>query len=622
MKFFGIAALVAGLLAPSLVLGAPAPGNEGRNLLTPVDKRQDFQAEGYGGGGGGGCNSPSNRQCWSQGFNINTDYELGTPNTGNTRRYTLDLTETDNWTGPDGVVKEKVMMVNGKIIGPTLQANWGDYLEITVINRLKTNGTSIHWHGMHQRNSNIQDGVNGVTECPIPPNGGSKVYRFRATQYGTSWYHSHFSAQYGNGIVGSIVINGPASANYDVDLGPFPLMDYYYKTADQIALLTQQAGPPPSDNVLFNGFAKHPTTGAGQYATVSLTKGKKHRLRLINTSVENHFQLSLVNHSMTIISADLVPVQPYKVDSLLLGVGQRYDVIIDANQAVGNYWFNVTFGGSGFCGTSQNPSPAAIFRYQGAPNALPTNQGIAPLDHQCLDLNDLKPVLQRSLNTNSIALNTGNTIPIKLDGFVWRVNGTAINVDWNKPVLEYVLTGNTSYPQSENIVQIDGVNQWKYWLIENDPDPRTVSLPHPIHLHGHDFLILGRSPDVDPASQTRYVFDPAVDMPRLKGNNPTRRDVAMLPARGWLLIAFRTDNPGAWLMHCHIAWHVSGGLSNQFLERAQDLKNSISDADKNAFNDNCNAWRGYFPANDPFPKPDSGLRVISGVKAREVKLDW
>nr|AAA33591.1 laccase [Neurospora crassa] len=619
MKFLGIAALVAGLLAPPLVLAAPAPGTEGVNLLTPVDKRQDSQAERYGGGGGGGCNSPTNRQCWSPGFNINTDYELGTPNTGKTRRYKLTLTETDNWIGPDGVIKDKVMMVNDKIIGPTIQADWGDYIEITVINKLKSNGTSIHWHGMHQRNSNIQDGVNGVTECPIPPRGGSKVYRWRATQYGTSWYHSHFSAQYGNGIVGPIVINGPASANYDVDLGPFPLTDYYYDTADRLVLLTQHAGPPPSNNVLFNGFAKHPTTGAGQYATVSLTKGKKHRLRLINTSVENHFQLLLVNHSMTIISADLVPVQPYKVDSLFLGVGQRYDVIIDANQAVGNYWFNVTFGGSKLCGDSDNHYPAAIFRYQGAPKALPTNQGVAPVDHQCLDLNDLKPVLQRSLNTNSIALNTGNTIPITLDGFVWRVNGTAININWNKPVLEYVLTGNTNYSQSDNIVQVEGVNQWKYWLIENDPDG-AFSLPHPIHLHGHDFLILGRSPDVTAISQTRYVFDPAVDMARLNGNNPTRRDTAMLPAKGWLLIAFRTDNPGSWLMHCHIAWHVSGGLSNQFLERAQDLRNSISPADKKAFNDNCDAWRAYFPDNAPFPKDDSGLR--SGVKAREVKMKW
>jgi len=119
-------------------------------------------------------------------------------------------------------------------------------------------------------------------------------------------------------------------------------------------------------------------------------------------------------------------------------------------------------------------------------------------------------------------------------------------------------------------------------------------------------VILGRSPEAPPVSQTRYVFDPATDIPRLRGNNPVRRDVAMLPAKGWLLIAFKTDNPGAWLMHCHIAWHVSGGLSVDFLERAPDYKSGISAADKKIFDDNCAAWRAYEPTS-PFHKSDSGI---------------
>lgn len=106
-------------------------------------------------------------------------------------------------------------VVNGQYPGPTLVADWGDMIEVTVYNRLKTNGTDMHWHGFRQLGSNEMDGSPGVTECPIPP-GGKKVYRFRATQYGTSWYHSHHSVQYGDGIVGPIIINGPASANYDI----------------------------------------------------------------------------------------------------------------------------------------------------------------------------------------------------------------------------------------------------------------------------------------------------------------------------------------------------------------------------------------------------------------------
>lgn len=50
-------------------------------------------------------------------------------------------------------------------------------------------------------------------------------------------------------------------------------------------------------------------------------------------------------------------------------------------------------------------------------------------------------------------------------------------------------------------------------------------------------------------------------------NNPPRRDVALLPLGGYLVIAFKADNPGSWLIHCHIAWHASSGLALQVLER-------------------------------------------------------
>lgn len=61
-----------------------------------------------------------------------------------------------------------------------------------------------------------------------------------------------------------------------------------------------------------------------------------------------------------------------------------------------------------------------------------------------------------------------------------------------------------------------------------------------MHVHGHDLYVLGTGAGVFSDSST------------LNFDNPTRRDVAMLPADGWLVIAFETNNPGAWLMHCHI----------------------------------------------------------------------
>jgi FtsP/CotA-like multicopper oxidase with cupredoxin domain len=59
--------------------------------------------------------------------------------------------------------------------------------------------------------------------------GDTKNYIFKATEYGTSWYHSHFSGQYGDGVIGTIQINGPATANYDIDLGTYTLSDWYVK---------------------------------------------------------------------------------------------------------------------------------------------------------------------------------------------------------------------------------------------------------------------------------------------------------------------------------------------------------------------------------------------------------
>ncbi|KAJ3551423.1 hypothetical protein NPX13_g11365 [Xylaria arbuscula] len=194
--------------------------------------------------GPGACFTPSNRACWSPGFDINTDYETKTP-PGIVRTFNWEVTEHDQWTGPDGRVKSKVMLVNNQYPGPTLKADWGDTVVVNIKNSLKINGTGFHWHGMRQLGTNIQDGANGVTECPIPP-GVSKTYKFKLTQYGTSWYHSHFSGQYGNGVFGPIVINGPASLPYDIDLGAYPINDYYLRTADDIVWDTIHiAGPPP-----------------------------------------------------------------------------------------------------------------------------------------------------------------------------------------------------------------------------------------------------------------------------------------------------------------------------------------------------------------------------------------
>lgn len=458
----------------------------------------------------------------------------------------------------------------------------------------------MHWHGIRQYHSNTQDGANGATECPIPP-GSWRTYTFQATQYGTSWYHSHFSAQYGNGVLGTIQIYGPASANYDVDLGVFPIGDWYYDSADNLVLYTQENGPPASDNVMFNGTNINPADPSqGAYANVSLTPGQKHRLRIINTAVENHFSVSLVGHNFTIISTDLVPITPVVVDSIFVGVGQRYDIIIDASESVSNYWFNVTYDESGLCGSSNNPYPAAIFSYEGAGDALPTDQGTAPANTNCMDEISYVPILSRTADEVDFIPSPANNLSIVLNAgppITWFVNGSAMDINWNVPALEYVLTDNTSYPTDQNLVFVDEPDVWTYWVIQN-----LSPLPHPMHLHGHDYLVLGRS--TVPVTAGIDMFSDS-DVANLNYANPTRRDVTMLPADGWLALAFKADNPGNWLFHCHIAWHASGGLAIDFMESRSEQAALISDDELTAFQDNCAAWNAYVPGSPP--KIDSGL---------------
>lgn len=147
---------------------------------------------------------------WGSRTAQNTNPYTDPPNTGVTRPYTFHITEQTIM--PDGVEKPG-LVINGGFPAPTIEANWGDWFEITVYNDMTTEGTTLHWHGLLQQATPWFDGVPAVQQCPIAP-GSSFTYRFQADLYGTryvrrrlsyglgpfadrflfSWYHSHYSA--------------------------------------------------------------------------------------------------------------------------------------------------------------------------------------------------------------------------------------------------------------------------------------------------------------------------------------------------------------------------------------------------------------------------------------------
>lgn len=369
-----------------------------------------------------------------------------------------------------------------------------------------------------------------------------------------------------------------------------------------------RTAPPVPYTGLINGMNVNPSDSSkGEYYKATVQAGKKYRVRIINTSVDNAFMVSLDGHPFTVITSDFVPVEPYVANRVFVGIGQRLDVVIEANQTASNYWFRADVPVDvGTCGSSDNAEGIkAIFHYSNATDSRPTTEAWEQtgLDaNRCRDesyeTGRLEPywdsfVPSDPLTANSAFLDVGAfTDGVTTDGdqlFRWAVNTSSIRVDWNKPSLEYVQEGNTSYPSNLNMIPIDFDVDWVYWVLQVT---ETLKVPHPIHLHGHDFYVLGAK------ESSTYTNDMASE---LNFDNPPRRDTAMLPQDGWLVIAFETNNPGAWIMHCHIAWHVADGLAAQFVE-SPDLIDISDD-----FDDICATWKDYYPDESPYKQDDSGV---------------
>jgi hypothetical protein len=225
------------------------------------------------------CNNAENRGRWCLGKSVDDDTHT-TFKTGFTRRYTLTITAQN--VDFDGTLKP-AFTINGKTPGEPIIANWGDEVEITVVNGLADNATTIHWHGIRQVGTNDQDGVPGVTECGIAP-GSARTYKWHASTYGTGWYHSHALAQYGGGIRGPIIIHGPATANYDYDMGTIMVDETFSQTIFQMAynIARIRGALPASTNYLLNGKNKSPDGTTGESAHWVVKKGKKHLFRIIN----------------------------------------------------------------------------------------------------------------------------------------------------------------------------------------------------------------------------------------------------------------------------------------------------------------------------------------------------
>ncbi|KAF2036523.1 hypothetical protein EK21DRAFT_51690 [Setomelanomma holmii] len=505
-----------------------------------------------------------------------------TPKTCCTVYYNMYITDTT--LAPDGIPRI-ALVVNGQVPGPLLEANWGDTVVVTVNNKLQDNGTSIHFHGIRQLNNSEHDGVPAITQCPIPP-GDFLTYNWTATNYGTSWYHSHYAIQAWEGVFGPMIIHGPTSAPYDVDAGTIMLQDWSHHTVDSLYDKRQDAagGPLEMDNGLINGQntwgvqgTKNQTGQRFELGT-KFGPGKTYLLRIINSAIQSTFKFYIDNHELEVINMDFTNIVPCKTNIVNLQIGQRYMVLVKANRKPGNYWMRAD-NQEACSANTQSLDIKGIIRYAGAANttAVPTSTAYN-YTGECVDepLASLVPTAKLNAYGSDKSFSKDIEAVVKDNLFKWYLSGTTFYSKWEDPTLVRVIVNNTAPTYSGNLIlDLPKMGEWICTIVQS-----SVPVNHPIHLHGHDFLIVGTGPGT-------YTNQP------LNLVNPPRRDTS-LSAAGYLVIAFETDKPGAWLMHCHLGWHTSMGFALQILEGQSMIKDTVKD--ECALYETCANWNTWVKA--------------------------
>ncbi|KAI1263856.1 multicopper oxidase [Xylariaceae sp. FL1019] len=531
----------------------------------------------------------------------NSDPYTAAPTTGITRHYDFNISR--GLIAPDGYEKH-VILVNGQFPGPMIQANWGDYIEVNVHNNIvdePPEGTAMHWHGFLQTNNSWEDGTPGVSQCPIAP-GKSFTYKFRAELHGTSWYHSHYSAQYSGGMYGPIVVYGPRNAKYDIDLGPIMVNDWYhedyYETVQEV-MAPNANGRPLSDNNLINGKMTFDcsTVEVGDTAqctsNAGLSKfrfqaGAAHRLRFINSGSEGVQRISIDQHNMTVIANDFVEIQPYDTQVVTIGVGQRVDVVVKANvNSKGAYWLRANMTN---CSTAKQPNALAAIYYDKAntnfvPKSTPWN---VPDPNTCAndDLAITKPCYPIKLPEPSWTQNMDIGLYRNASGnLLWTFGGVSARVDFNAPTLRQLNNNDFNFEPDMNVMNFGSNTSVRF--IVNNPTPAS----HPMHAHGVNMYIL---------SEGAGNFNPSTS---INTANPMRRDVQMVRAFGHVVVQMDVTNPGVWPFHCHIAWHASAGFFSQMVFLPDEIKQySLPDS----VGQTCKDW-DTFTKKAVVDQIDSGL---------------
>lgn len=417
-----------------------------------------------------------------------------------------------------------VWCYNGRVPGPEIRVRQGSRLRVEVANALSET-TTVHWHGV--RVPHAMDGVPHISQEPIAAEGGTFTYEFDVPDAGTFWYHPHSRSyeQVDRGLSGVIVVEETKPAEVDRDV-TWVLDDWRLKadasvSDDFISFFDNTHAGRIGNTVTVNGAIPE---------TFALRAGERIRLRLLNVANARSFGLRFSGHRPWIVAYDGHPVEPHEPARgiVVVGSSQRVDLILDATgeRASRHAVQDVFYPRQAYRLLDLAYADEGVMRSgaRGAPMRLPDN----PLPEP-----ELATAVKHEIRMSGGMMSRNwpdDPLPARAARHMrrwfgareadpaWAINGVAITEDHSHSPVATV--------RRDQSVILD---------FRND-----TAWPHPMHLHGHAFRVIAR--DGKPTPHREW------------------RDTVLVGARENATVAFVADNPGDWMLHCHVLEHQAAGM--------------------------------------------------------------
>jgi FtsP/CotA-like multicopper oxidase with cupredoxin domain len=418
---------------------------------------------------------------------------------------------------PSPYPQTDVWAYGGQVPGPEIRVRQDDALEVQVVNGLEQS-TTVHWHGL--RIANAMDGVPELTQAPIGF-GEAFTYKFTVRDAGTYWYHPHTlsSHQVGHGLYGALVVEEHDPPQVDRDV--VWVIDDWRLTAEGAI---SETFSHPHDLSHAGRLGNTATLNGRDSRNFDVRAGERLRLRLINSANARIFGLKFEGHRPLVIAKDGHPIEAHEAPGLIaLGPGQRCDLIIDMVGDPGQSYPVI----DAYYGRQTYKYLDLVYSEKKPLRTSPLNATVALTPNPTPEP-DLATAKRHSITISGGAMGSlrsaryqGEEMAIRdlaQLGKMWALNGIVAHGMAMQPLLNLDL-GRTHIATFKN----------------------DTAWPHPMHLHGHAFRILTRNGRSDP-------YQPWSDTVLLEPNEVVE-------------LAFVADNPGDWLLHCHILEHHEAGMA-------------------------------------------------------------